>query len=50
MDRTIKTQSELNQYMEEVKLRGKSFELKKMSKSYQSKVLNEIKNGIYPKK
>ena len=26
------------------------FELKKMSKSYQSKVLNEIKNGIYPKK
>ena len=26
------------------------FELKKMSKSYQTKVYNEIKNGIYPKK
>ena len=26
MNKLIKTQSELNQYMEEVKLRGKSFE------------------------
>jgi len=26
MNRLIKTQSELNQYMEEVRLRGKSFE------------------------
>ena len=26
------------------------FELKKCSEQYQNKVLNEIKNGIYPKK
>ena len=26
------------------------FELKKLSKEYQSKVLDEIKKGVYPKK
>ena len=26
------------------------FELKKSPKEYQEKVINEIKNGIYPKK